>query len=456
MRLGVNVSYADGTGIPTSDLMRLRTRWFLKDADAGYSQVDPSRIRWTPDDWPAELPGGLYAECYVLKGLDGKYPWHSVHALIRAGEGKVMIDFDAQKTEISGEFAPIIPLESKTDRGIRITILETSPHNPIRDIQLSVSDGGEGPPKSFVQALAPFSIVRLMNLQRTNNSLVSQARDIPDWSGSGRWTSSAGMPFEALEQISPVRERWACIPHMAKVSYTRELAKRLRPEWVEYTNEVWNSWFLQCHYLGGSSDLEALSTEYAFRAIAHLSIVPAHTKRVAGGWFASPTYSKLVALKLRGLATHLGVAPYFGRKWGSEHAIDALTMSLDDLISEGEKEITEEWPRKIQHHAEIAARFRMDLVAYEFGQDFTATGGHANNPELVDKFTELNRHERMGDLLTLALDTWKLNGGGDALLYDLCRRPTKFGAFGLVENLLDLDTPKMRAAVAYAKRLSSQ
>jgi len=107
----------------------------------------------------------------------------------------------------------------------------------------------------FLERWRGFNTFRFMDWQRTNGS---QQRD---WAGRPRvadcnWTEK-GIPVEVMValanrlKINP----WFCLPHEASDEYVQQFARlvklRLDPTlkvYVEYSNEVWNSMFLQHKY----------------------------------------------------------------------------------------------------------------------------------------------------------------------------------------------------------------
>jgi hypothetical protein len=105
----------------------------------------------------------------------------------------------------------------------------------------------------FVQALAPFRVVRFMDFLRTNHNPVRTWRQ-RTVKASGSQASAKGAAYEyAIEVGNQLgKDIWINIPVHADDAYVRSLAKLLKNQvwpgrvvYVEYSNELWNYQFTQ-------------------------------------------------------------------------------------------------------------------------------------------------------------------------------------------------------------------
>ena len=115
-------------------------------------------------------------------------------------------------------------------------------------------DVGETFDRQLIKLLKRFDVVRYMDVIGTNGSLEVE------WSKRKLPTQLQGgvMAWEYVVQLSNETgtDPWVIVPHQATDNYVTELAKLFRdqpldPErklYVEYSNEVWNYGFAQCHW----------------------------------------------------------------------------------------------------------------------------------------------------------------------------------------------------------------
>ena len=107
--------------------------------------------------------------------------------------------------------------------------------------------------KEFLNALAPFSTLRLMDFTRTNSTQVTTWAARPHLTDALQ-SSDNGVAWEYGMQLANQagKDLWINVPDQAGEEYVRQLAQllkeKLNPDravYVEYSNEVWNSIFPQ-------------------------------------------------------------------------------------------------------------------------------------------------------------------------------------------------------------------
>ncbi|MBK8625352.1 MAG: PKD domain-containing protein [Saprospiraceae bacterium] len=110
--------------------------------------------------------------------------------------------------------------------------------------------------QGFVDKIAPFSVIRYMDWQHTNNNPMVQWGDRPLL---GRFTygDARGVPYELIIQLANQTKKdiWICVPHAADNDFIVQMAtlfkNQLDPDitiYIEYSNEVWNWIFSQANY----------------------------------------------------------------------------------------------------------------------------------------------------------------------------------------------------------------
>ncbi|MBK6005166.1 hypothetical protein JJB11_03600 [Ramlibacter ginsenosidimutans] len=119
----------------------------------------------------------------------------------------------------------------------------------------------------FIQALAPFGVVRLMDFLATNGNPVQTwgERTTP---ASGNQTGPKGAAYEyAIAMANELgKDIWITIPFGADDGFVRQLATLLntnlapgRVVYVEYSNELWNFFFSQAGQNTDAAVTEALA-----------------------------------------------------------------------------------------------------------------------------------------------------------------------------------------------------
>lgn len=108
----------------------------------------------------------------------------------------------------------------------------------------------------FLDKIAPFSVLRYMDWQQTNNNPMTawnQRTTLSRFSYGG----AEGVPYELIIQLANTTKKdiWICVPHTADTDFITHMAQlfkdQLDPDiniYLEYSNEVWNWIFDQAHY----------------------------------------------------------------------------------------------------------------------------------------------------------------------------------------------------------------
>lgn len=425
-----------------------------------------------------QLKPGQSVETLMVREIGGHYP-AGVYVATYEGTGKVeMRRYDVRKVvkEAPGRIeSEVVP----GDGGIELAITASDPKDPIRNIHVWMPDSEKA--KSpfhplFIKRLEPFGVLRFMDWQRTNNS------PLQSWSRRAkltdpRYTTEAGMPLELMIDLANTRKAdpWFCVPHQADDEFVREFARTVkqrldadRKVYVEYSNEVWNGSFGQSRWareqgqklkLGDPDNLRFYSQRSVEVFKIWEEVFGDHKRlvRVMGSQFANPWVSEQV-LTWKDAHKHtdaLAVAPYFGYEFGDPQVAEKTSkMSLDQLLDALAKEVGGPNRDGIQKQADVARKYKVQLIAYEGGQHLAGFGGAENNQALTDLFIAANRHPRMAELYTKHLTNWFAAGGGLYAVFSNVGKPTKWGSWGVLEyqdQPLD-KAPKYRAVVEFAKK----
>jgi hypothetical protein len=340
----------------------------------------------------------------------------------------------------------------------------------------------------FLDSLKPFAVLRYMDWLETNHNpgfygdaghhaLNWSDRRRPDDATQSRTGKIHGVAWEYVAELSNQsgKDLWINIPVAATDDYVLELARLLKASlkpglkiYVEHSNEVWNFGFPQYIYnklaaidevkqgrapwnSDGSKDQEV----WARRRHAGRLVEIAKTFREVFGDEARdrirPIYASWVlqpkpsfADVLAWVKTQYGEpnalfygiagASYYGirkapKDASPEQLVEAMRVSSDDnLKNRG----------AIQA---IAERYGLKHCQYEVGPD--VGGGKTEN---VANRIRANRLPAMEQLMLHdALDNWFNRGGDLYMIFAHVSGYSRFGCWGLSEDVLQRDTPKWRA-----------
>lgn len=213
--------------------------------------------------YPLEIPQttsyGATMVRFILSADGGNLRADSTYVLLYDGTGS--FSFGGGVSIIS-TMANRVVFSPTNNGNIFINISFSQPGNHLRNFRLlrlqdEFADLENNPfSATFLDKIAPFSLLRYMDWGETNNSPVIHWADRghPDfftYSGHG------GVPYEIMIQLANQTQTdvWICVPHMASENYITQMAALFRDQlhsnlkiYLEYSNEVWNWIFTQAHY----------------------------------------------------------------------------------------------------------------------------------------------------------------------------------------------------------------
>ncbi len=341
----------------------------------------------------------------------------------------------------------------------------------------------------FLAAVAPFSVLRFMDFTHTNDSNpLHPART--EWSQRKLTTDATQHPFgtkldgAAWEYVIALgnasgKDIWINIPVSASDDYILQLARlmkqSLRPGiriFLEYSNEVWNGLFRQQQWNAAQAFLER-STELRLpdepiptgrtveaRRVANRLVQIARIFESVYGegslnqqlfpvlswWAIYPSdYRDMLQFLSRkygppaGYLYGIAMAPYF-----SSHGAGA-TASPEQILDRLQADI-DAWRAPRQTFISLAKEFGLQALTYEGGPD---SGANTTGPDPrtnVANRIRAHRHPRMRDLLLRDMeDTWFELGGGLFMFFTLSSGYSRWGMWGLTEDIRRTDTPKFEA-----------
>ncbi|MGY6548586.1 MAG: hypothetical protein ACXIU7_06225 [Roseinatronobacter sp.] len=261
--LGMSVSGLRdyGTQRPFIDVMTSARAWIghLPGQWGGWEEADLIAAgALGPHGWPLFVPDGLTGISTLLMvdlpedagGVAGRY------RLTYEGRGRLRIDGRATSArrrapgEIWFNFTP-------GSFGVQLTIRQTDPEDPIRNIRVVHEDHIEADARGELinpdwrARMDGLAVLRFMGWHDSNYATWSDwdRRPVPD---DYSWTLR-GVPLEILIRVANDMgvDPWFNIPHLADDTYITGMAEMIRDQldpgltaWIEFSNETWNWSFL--------------------------------------------------------------------------------------------------------------------------------------------------------------------------------------------------------------------
>jgi hypothetical protein len=401
------------------------------------------------------------------------------YVVLYDGEGTLTYGIDARLVSSSAGRDVIDVVPTDTD-GIYVQITATDPRhngNYIRNIRvvseqnLTAFEAGQLFDPTFLQMLARFRVLRFMDWLDTNDLRSASWSDRP---GPDYYSWTNGVPLEVIVKLANAEsaDAWLNVPTNANDDYVQRMAALVHARlgttqkvYLEYSNEVWNTAFIQYRYAvgrgrqlwpdrpSGDNGYEWNRNWYGMHS-AHVceiwkSTWGADSGRVICvlGAQAGYSYSAKEALDCpywtagAPCSKHgfdaVAIAPYFGDRdlpadWAAapDGGLSLLFASLTPPNGSWFKNVAGDETS----YATLAAQYHLHLVAYEGGQGFI---GGSQGPA-GKLFMAANRDPRMGTAYTDYLRQWKANGGQLFVLFNDIGSYGQYGEWGALESLMQL------------------
>jgi hypothetical protein len=322
-----------------------------------------------------------------------------------------------------------------------------------------------------------------MDLLRTNGNPVSSWNQTTPYDYHSQAVTS-GISIQLLTEIvtRTGRNAWINVPHQATDDYVTKLATYLKANlpqkrkiYVEYSNEVWNTFFDQGKYAVAQSTALGLANYHKFYAKRSKEIFNIF-KSVFGDsassvlkfvvsyqavsqWVADQIFN---GTGLVGLADIVAAGPYFdcdniGNVTNTAYyatqtpgaVIDKCKSSLGTLDAMFSIEST------------IATTYNVKKATYESGTSISETNTIYNggeNPAATANFIAANRDANMYDVYKNLLNKYKSSGLGTEaplMLFSSVGLPSKYGSWGLLDYMDQVREtpthPKFQAVIDFNK-----
>ena len=470
--VGVNTAigpyyYSDSYG--ATDAYKIANDW---NADYG---SDNAQISMDADD-RLTLPAGMSARCFMWNS-SSNYPL-GTYVVTFEGDG----DFNIEgQTFLAPPGRFEFQVASRASNGLVLHCTRSNPANKVK-ITHVWNPGYEGSASSwtdeYIGRTSHFSILRFLQDQNIIQGEYEHwsERALP----SRRWVGAAGVPIEALCELSNKAgaHAWFCVPLKADDEYVREMARLVLAEldpslkvYVEYYCEMWNWVFPGSQYqVGrhapdgitdpGDNDFYGQTDWYSWRSRQIFAIWEeewaAHRSRlvtvIAGqaGWPERGRKLLQWASRFNGGGPPCDAyadAPYFYPSpgfAGGDAVLGDPSSTLDELFADLAAEDFQAVRTAGALAKQYADEFGVPLVAYEAGQHLRSSDSTSNN-----LYIAANRDPRMYGLYLAYMDLLVELGYEAFNLYQQLGRYSYYGSWGLEEAAgLPLEgSPKLRAAL---------
>lgn len=485
--LGMNLGGpADwSTELPFVDAFRYSRLWISQREGAGWGQGP--ELELDPHGWVTRLQDGCFAETLLCTIDGGHYPSGQYTVLY---EGQGTLDFGNAGSVLSSEPGRIT-LNVDPARGpIFLRLRETNPADYLRNTRVLLPGHEETYREEpfrteFLERWKGIACFRFMDWMLTNGSEVATWADRPTLD-SATFTTR-GVPVELMVDLCNRQgaDAWFCMPHRCDDDYARQFATYVRDHldpalrvYIEYSNEVWNSGFVQTRYaqdkareLGmgpAERPWEGGGMYYARRSVELFGI----WEQVFGGtdrlvrvlaWqAANPWWSENIILPFEDASRHadaLAIAPYLTfcipEQGDGLTAAEVSGWSPEQVFAHLNDKTLPESLSWITEQKRVADKFGLALIAYEGGQHLVGIQSGENNQAMTDLFLRANADPRMGALYERYLAGWAEAGGGLFANFSSVGGWSKWGSWGLLqyEDEDPAASPKFMAVMQWGKSL---
>ncbi|MAB79626.1 MAG: hypothetical protein CMJ89_09785 [Planctomycetes bacterium] len=433
--------------------------------------LEAQRVPTDDRGWPTPQAGRAIS-CVMLAEQDGRYPSGTY---VCTWEGAGTIHFErAARIQERGDQRLLVEVDPSRGE-IQMRVEGFNPEDPIRDIHLWMPgfEHAESPfHPLFLERLKPFSVLRFYPWMRP-------------FSSSGRWenrptpadarqSDDDGVALEYMVALCNElkADPWFCIPHTADDEYVREFAGLVKQTlhkdariWVEYSNELWNSGFVQAQWVRAeakrrgmrTAELTALEATRIFRGWREVFGEQAdRIVRVAAGQLHNPGVARVLCRGLGEEVDAIAIGAYFGARPSRDESGGG--GDIDRLMAAARENLDTVVMQRIADHKKLAEQLssrlgrHISLVSYEGGQHLVARssqaapGKTALSPQMTDR---LQDHPQMYDAYRALIENGKRQGLELFVAYDFVGRRTHADTFGHLRFLDEpiSTAPKFRALV---------
>ncbi|MEO8657129.1 MAG: hypothetical protein ABI693_01595 [Bryobacteraceae bacterium] len=327
--------------------------------------------------------------------------------------------------------------------------------------------GGQVYTHEFLDSLAPFSAIRFMGFTDANNADQSPYPAVLNWSDRRLITDATQQPtgsktgfaweYAILLANQSGKDMWINIPVSATEDYIRQLAlllkARLNPGlkvYIEHSNEVWNQTFSQYFWNQNAAAAEGLPSNL-IRHVKRLGTISNIFKDVYGAaainrqirvifswWTIQPAEYDTGLLWLRDNMGEPSTLLYGISQTHYYNDQNAPSTATPDTVLSAMQSDSDNGANFTRQLAAIASTYNLKLTVYEGGPD----NGGGNTTNIGNRILS-NRLPGMKDLVVHdARDNWFALGGDLYMYFTLSGAVSRYGSWGAVEDIANLDTPK--------------
>ena len=502
--LGMNTNEVmeSDSSVPFIDLFRAALPF--DDARPWLTKGD---IVYDIDGWPQDLRGGQ-AGSRFLSNLPANTIPDGLYTVLYDGEGEIRYANDASllKREAGRD---TIQITAGADKQLNATLLivKSTPNNYLRNIRILPPGGicADNPFKrvasesecsanhyrafneyyakilfnpDYLNFMKSFKAIRFMNMSGiTQNNMTSwQQRPRLSQATWGGKEGKRGVPLEIMVELANRLNAnpWFCMPHAADDDFVKQYARYVKQHlhndlipYIEYSNETWNTLFLQGNYVreqGLKLGLDTNANRAGYRYYAQRSVEIFNSwqsvfgnknriKRILAGWTVAPQISEIILSQDEAYksADAFAIGPYFFGGHNEVRGVKTLDEVFNLLTDSQYRYSLPKVLDYIKAQKVITDKYGVQLMAYEGGQglvDFKTTSNvQMPNPLLY----VANRDARMAELYAEFLNGWKQAGGGLFMHYTSPRTYQKYGSWGTKEYVTQplADAPKYQAILNF-------
>ncbi len=481
--------------------------------EEGRPWITKGKITYDKYGWPKNLNGGQ-AGTRFLHTIPGKAVPEGNYTVLYDGEGKMTYSDDAKliHREKGKDIISIVPSRSgvKNELRVKLIIKHSNPNNHLRNVRVLMPGGvcSNNPFKrvatdrqcrgshflsfekhhaslifnpAYLNYMKDFKVVRFMNMSGITRNPISEWDKRPKVTDP-TWGGKEGMRGAPLEIMVALANKlnadpWFSIPHKANNNYVRLQAryvkKHLKPNlkaYVEYTNEAWNSIFTQSHYVKDMGERMQLDIDrdkggYKYFSLRSVQIFDMWEKefgntdrfvRVMGSWVGWTRLTEML-LSYRNAyqkTDAVAIAPYFEPSLKNSKKARSVAQIFKMIYDPKERRSIPEVLKQIKKNADLAAKFGVELIAYEGGQHLVDWKSRSVTKHPTNLFIKANKDWRMSRAYTDFLNGWKKNGGKLFVNFSAPRTYQWYGSWGTKEYITQptAKAPKHRAIMQFSRK----
>jgi Secretion system C-terminal sorting domain len=398
------------------------------------------------------------------------------YRLIVTGNGQVRLTGGA-----TGTYTCPVDTYVNVTSAVMLEIVSSSAGSPINDIKFIYPQyvntyNQKIFTDEFLSFANNFQVLRFMDWTRTNFSPVVNWSDRTP-ANYYTMAKETGASWETVINLSNTlnKDLWINIPHKASDAYISSLANLLQTNlnpslkvYVEFSNEVWNGAFAQhadCATMAANLGYTGQQWERAWKYTAKRSadvfkifenvftndarLVKTIPSQASNSWLASELLSFFnnPIYNPQGVtANAIAIAPYFAGNVADEIANSGFsnTITVSEIVQRMQQSLQESF-NWIAQNKSVASNNNLRLICYEAGQHLVATGNNVNNTVLTNKLIQANKHSNLQTVYCDYLNNWYTNANDLFCHYSSHETYSKWGSWGIKENMNDNLNPKYQA-----------